>query len=154
MMNFLMLLHLLGVIVWVGGMFFAHMALRPCAAALLAPAQRLPLLQGVFSRFFPWVWVSILLILFSGSYGMILLGGFKASWHIHAMLAIGLAMMAIFSYIYFGPYPRLKLGVSNQDWPAAGMAMARIRLLVCVNLILGLSATVIALLGRLLIMGS
>jgi len=154
MLNFLMLLHLLGVIIWVGGMFFAHMALRPSAAALLAPPQRLPLLNGVFSRFFPWVWGSILLILISGAYGMILLGGFKANWHVHAMLAIGLVMMAIFSYIYFVPFPRLKLGVFSQDWPVAGLAMARIRLLVGVNLILGLIATVIALLGRLLIMGS
>jgi len=154
MIDFLMLLHLLGVIVWVGGMFFAHMALRPTAAALLPPAQRLPLLAGIFTRFFPWVWVSIVLILSSGSYGMILLGGFKVGGHIHAMLAIGMAMMAIFSYIYFVPFPRLKQSVLKQDWPVAGMAMARIRLLVGVNLILGLAATVIALLGRLLIMGS
>jgi len=154
MINFLLLPHLLGVIVWVGGMFFAHMALRPSAAALLPPPQRLPLLHGVFTRFFPWVWLSILSILSSGSYGMLLLGGFKAGWHIHAMLAIGVAMMTIFSYIYFVPFPRLKQGVLKQDWPVAGVAMARIRLLVGVNLILGLTATVIALLGRLLVMGS
>lgn len=154
MINFLMLLHLLGVIVWVGGMFFAHMALRPSAAALLPPPQRLPLLDGVFTRFFPWVWLSILLILSSGAYGMSLLGGFKSGWHIHAMLAIGAVMMAIFSYIYFVPFPRLKLGVLNQDWSVAGLAMARIRLLVGINLSLGLTATVIAWLGRMLIMGS
>ena len=32
-----LLVHLLGVIVWVGGMFFAHMALRPSAAEVLEP---------------------------------------------------------------------------------------------------------------------
>src|SRR5438105_2867776 len=55
-------LHLLGVVVWVGGMFFAYMALRP-AAKLLEPAQRLPLWGATFTHFFPWVWVSIILIL-------------------------------------------------------------------------------------------
>ena len=37
-------LHLLGVVVWVGGMFFAHMALRPSVLAL-NPPERLPLLS-------------------------------------------------------------------------------------------------------------
>ncbi len=154
MIDFLILVHLLGVIVWVGGMFFAHMALRPVAASLLPPPQRLPLLHGVFTCFFPWVWVSVLLILLSGVYEMMLLGGFKAGWHIHAMLTIGLTMMSIFSYIYFVPFPRLKAGVLKQDWLGAGIAMARIRLLVGINLVLGLIVTVIAMLGRLLVMGS
>jgi uncharacterized membrane protein len=154
MINILLLLHLLGVIVWVGGMFFAHMALRPAVAEQLQPPPRLSLLNAVFRRFFPWVWLSVILILSSGSYWMILLGGFKAGWHIHAMLAIGLAMMAIFSYIYFVPFVRLKQEVTSQDWPAAGQSMARIRRLVGVNLILGLANTVVALMGRLLIMGS
>ena len=29
------LLHVLGIVVWVGGMFFAYMALRPVAASVL-----------------------------------------------------------------------------------------------------------------------
>ena len=154
MINVLMLMHLLGVIVWVGGMFFAHMALRPTAAELLPPPQRLPLLNGVFRRFFPWVWLSVALILSSGVLWMSMLGGFKAGWHIHAMLAIGMTMMAIFTYIYFVPFSRLKQDVALQDWPAAGRAMARIRQLVGVNLTLGLGTTVLAIMGRLLSMGS
>ena len=30
-------LHLLAAVIWVGGMFFAYMALRPVAASLLEP---------------------------------------------------------------------------------------------------------------------
>ena len=59
-------LHILGFTVWVGGMFFAYMALRPVAALQLEPAQRLPLWAGVFARFFPWVWLTVALILASG----------------------------------------------------------------------------------------
>lgn len=150
MVNILLLLHLLGVIVWVGGMFFAHMALRPAVAELLQPPQRLPLLNSVFNRFFPWVWLSVILIAGSGGLLMALLGGFKVAWYIHAMFAIGAAMMAIFAYIYFIPFAKLKQGVASQNWPASGLAMATIRKLVGLNLILGLFTTCVALGGRLL----
>lgn len=148
LINVLLLLHLLGVVVWVGGMFFAHMALRPTVAELLQPPQRLPVLNGVFSRFFPWVWVSVILITLSGLMLMVLLGGFKAHWHIHLMLAIGVIMVGIFAYIYFSPYARLRRETAALHWPGAGAAMARIRRLVGINLILGLITCCVALLGR------
>ena len=34
-MNLTLLLHVLSIVVWVGGMFFAYMALRPVAASVL-----------------------------------------------------------------------------------------------------------------------
>ena len=52
--HLLLFVHLAGVIVWVGGMSFAHFCLRPAALAL-PPAQRLALWSGVFGRFFPLV---------------------------------------------------------------------------------------------------
>ena len=54
------LLHILGVVIWVGGMFFAYVALRPAAVQTLSPAQRLPLWAATFDRFFPWVWLCVL----------------------------------------------------------------------------------------------
>jgi len=100
MTSILLLLHLLGVIIWVGGMFFAHMALRPTVAEQLQPPQRLALLNGVFGRFFFWVWLSVISIISSGG-GIMLLGGFRSAWYIHVMLLIGLVMAAIFTYIFF-----------------------------------------------------
>ena len=70
-------LHLLGVVVWVGGMFFAHMALRPSVQAL-DPPQRLPLLAATLSRFLTWVAVAVLLILGSGAFMVMTYGGFGA----------------------------------------------------------------------------
>ena len=58
-MKFMIMLHVLGIVIWVGGMFFAHQILRPVAADLLEPPLRLPLWVGVFKRFFPWVWVCV-----------------------------------------------------------------------------------------------
>ena len=147
MRAFLLLLHLSGVIVWVGGMFFAHFCLRPVAAAQLPPPQRLPLLAAVLGRFFVAVAVSIVAILASGFSIMGTTGFGQAPIHWHVMAGIGLAMAAIFGVIYFRHFPRLKAGVAAQDWPAAGAAMNRIRILVATNLLLGALTIAVATLG-------
>jgi hypothetical protein len=145
-----LLVHLLGVIVWVGGMFFAHVALRPSAAELLQPPQRLPLLAATLGRFFIWVTVSIVLILMSGVAIMVLFASNagRIGPHIHAMSAIGTLMMVIFGHIRFSAYKRLRVAVAAQDWPAGGAAMNLIRQLVFLNLVLGLVTTVIVFVGR------
>ena len=66
MMKLALFFHLSGMVVWVGGMFFAYVCLRPAAGNVLEPPQRLRLWTGVFSRFFPWVWLSVAAILGSG----------------------------------------------------------------------------------------
>ena len=144
-------LHVLGVVVWVGGMFFAYMALRPVAAALLEPPQRLPLWQATLQKFFTWVWVAVALILGSGLWMILLSGGFKAVGpYVHLMLALGLAMMAIFAHVFFASYRRLTRFVQTQDWKSAGAALGQIRKLVGVNLVLGLLTVSVAILGRLI----
>ena len=143
-------LHVIGVVIWVGGMFFAYMTLRPAAAALLEPPQRLPLWQATLSRFFTWVWVAVGLIVVSSIWMLISLGGMKAvGAYVHIMLGIGLAMMLIFAHVFFAPYRRLTRAVQAKDWPAGGAALAQIRKLVGLNLILGLVTVAVAILGRL-----
>jgi uncharacterized membrane protein len=142
-------LHLLGVVVWVGGMFFAYVTLRPAAAALLEPPQRLPLWQATLSRFFTWVWVAVGLIILSSVWMLSLLGGLKGvGTYVHIMLGIGLAMMLIFAHVFFAPFKRLTRAVQAKDWPAGGAALAQIRKLVGFNLILGLATVAVAILGR------
>ena len=151
MRSALLLLHLAGVIVWIGGMFFAHVCLRPVAALQLPPPQRLPLLAAVLGRFFRVVALSIVAILVSGFASMISTGFAHAPLHWHVMSGLGLLMVAIFCVIYFLYYPRLKAGVAAQDWPVAGAAMNQIRLLVATNLLLGGVTVVVATLGALII---
>jgi uncharacterized membrane protein len=141
------LLHIAGVIVWIGGMFFAHVCLRPVAAEQLQPPQRLPLLAAVLGRFFAAVAISIVAILASGLAIMLPLGMGNAPIHWHIMLTSGLVMTGIFAYIALVFHPRLKRGVAAQDWPAAGAAMNRIRGLVLTNLILGATTVALAILG-------
>jgi uncharacterized membrane protein len=139
-MKLLNLIHVLATVVWVGGMFFAHQCLRPVALAQLDGPQRLRLWNGVFGRFFPWVWLSVILLLASG-HGLIhLFGGFAAlPAHVHAMTAVGYLMAAIFAFIYFVPYARLRRAVSGEDWKAGAAAQDLIRRLVGTNLVLGLA---------------
>lgn len=151
-MKILVFLHLLSVTVWVGGMFFAYMCLRPVAAQVLEPPLRLRLWDGTFARFFPWVWAAVALILGSGLYMIMLLGGFAAApLYVHAMFAVGLVMMLVFLRVYFAPYQRLRRAVAAGDWKAGGAALGQIRRLVGINLLLGAITIMIATLGPVLI---
>jgi uncharacterized membrane protein len=129
-------------------MFFAYMALRPVAATVLEPPQRLTLWAGVFGKFFPWVWASVALILGSGLHMLMLVGGTAAPPYVFTMFALGVAMMLIFAHVYFAPYGRLKRAVAGQDWKSGGAALGQIRRLVGINLSLGLLTIAVVFLGR------
>jgi uncharacterized membrane protein len=142
-------LHILAAVVWVGGMFFAYLALRP-AAARLEPPQRLPLWVDTFARFFPWVWAAVILLPATG-YWLILFvfeGFANAGAHVHVMQATGWIMIAVFLHLYFAPFRRLKKATAAADWPAAGKQLAQIRRLVAFNLALGLVTVAVATGGR------
>jgi len=147
-MTLFKLIHLLAALIWVGGMFFAYVVLRPAAVEVLDPPQRLRLWDTVFRRFFVWVWISIAAILVSGLYLIYLLGGMAhVGIHVHIMLTMGLAMMVIFGYVYFACYVPLRLNVSKQRWKEAGELLAKIRRLIAVNLVLGLLTVCVAVIG-------
>ncbi len=146
-MKLALLLHLLGAVAWIGGMFFAYFALRP-AATTLEPAQRLPLWAATLERFFRWVWAAIALILGSGFYMLTVMGGSgRVPLNIHIMLYVGLLMSLIFVYVFFLPFPALKRALAAQDWKAGAAALNAIRKAVAVNLALGLLNLGIATIG-------
>jgi uncharacterized membrane protein len=142
--------HALSAIVWVGGMFFAYQVLRPVAAAQLEPPQRLKLWAGVFSRFFPWVWLIVVALPVTG-YWMVfsLFGGLETvGLHIHIMQALGWLMILIYMHLYFAPYRRLREAVITENWPEAGKRLNQIRTIVGINLVLGLLVSAVAAGGR------
>ncbi|MGA7595630.1 MAG: CopD family protein [Gallionella sp.] len=147
-MTLFKLIHLLAVLIWVGGMFFAYVVLRPAAVEVLEPPQRLRLWNTVFRRFFVWVWGAVAALLVSGLYLVDLLGGMAhVGMHIHIMLTIGLVMMAIFGYVFFSCYVPFSLNVSKQRWKEAGDLLGKIRKLIAVNLALGVLTVCVAVLG-------
>ncbi|MDP2265374.1 MAG: CopD family protein [Thiobacillus sp.] len=147
-MNLSPLLHVLSIVVWVGGMFFAYMALRPVAASVLEPPLRLTLWAGVFGKFFPWVWASVALILLTGLYMLMKLSGAALPHYALAMLVLGVVMMLIFAHVFFAPYKKLKRAVSEQNWKAGGAALAQIRMLIGINLSIGLLTIAVVFVGR------
>ena len=152
-MGLAVLLHVIAAVIWVGGMFFAYMFLRPVAASQLEPPARLTLWAGVFGRFFPWVWASIAVILASGFWMIFaVFGGMGAvGLYVHAMLGLGMLMMLIFFHVFFAPYGRLKRAVAAQDWPAGGKALSQIRMMVGINTLIGLLTFAIGAAGRYLV---
>jgi uncharacterized membrane protein len=144
--------HALAAVIWVGGMFFAHVILRPVLAEL-EPAQRLDLWRKLFPRFFAWVWASIVALLLSG-YGVLLLGfrgGFAGGpTHVDLMQLSGLVMMGLYIQLFFGPWQGFKRAHAAGDLPKAAGYLARIRHIVTINLILGLVTIFIGTVGSLL----
>jgi len=139
-------LHILSAVVWVGGMFFAYMALRPVAASLLEPPLRLPLWSKTFARFFPWVWAAVILLPATG-YWMILwvFDGFEnVKLYVHIMQVTGIAMILIYLYVFFIPYRRMNQAIAARDFTAAGKQLAVIRKLIGANLVLGLITITVA----------
>jgi uncharacterized membrane protein len=145
-------LHVLSIIVWIGGMVFAHFFLRPAVAHLEAPV-RLRLMHDVLGRFFKAVLVASLLTLVSGVWMLgrvakqvVQSGGsfeMPLAWTIMAVL--GVVMVAIFLHIRFTLFKRLGQAVAMSDWPGGGAAMAQIRTWVSINLGLGVLVLLVAL---------
>jgi len=138
-------LHVLAAVIWVGGMFFAYMALRP-AALKLEPPQRLMLWSETFERFFPWVWGSVVVLPFTGYWMIFSMFGSFDSTPLYALIMqyIGIAMIAIFLHVFFAPYRRLRKFVAAEDFAAAGKQLAQIRKLIALNLSLGLVTVILA----------
>ncbi len=137
--------HVLSIIVWIGGMVFAHFFLRP-ALTQLEPPVRLRLMHDVLGRFFQAVMVASLLTLVSGVWMLgrvakqvVQSGGsfeMPLAWTVMAVL--GVAMVAIFMHIRFALFKRLGRAVAASEWSAGGAALAKIRTWVSINLGLGL----------------
>jgi len=144
-----LVLHTLAAVVWVGGMFFALVALRP-ATGVLEPRQRFELWTRVLSRFFAWVIAAIVVLLASG-YAMIFFvyAGFRGvGLHVHVMQAIGIVMTLAFLHLYFAPWRRFRAAVARRDDAAAARQLAQIRAIVTLNLVLGLVTVAVGSSGR------
>ncbi|TCZ57895.1 CopD family protein [Roseicella aquatilis] len=142
-------LHVLGAVLWVGGMAFALLALRPALAAL-EPPQRMAVHEGALRRFFLIVWHAMPALLLTG-YALLFgwYGGFVGSgWHIHAMHLAALVMTGVFLALFTGPWKAFRAARGRGDLPAAAAAMDRVRQLVAINLGLGLLTVAVAAWGR------
>jgi uncharacterized membrane protein len=138
--------HVSSIILWLGGMIFAHFFLRP-ALATLAPPERLQLAHAVLGRFFAAVLWAASLTLISGVWmiGRVAKasvqsgGSFSMPLTWTMMASLGVVMVALFGHIRFVLYPQFGAAVAAADWAQAADRLVRLRQWVGVNLVLGLA---------------
>ena len=134
-------LHLLCAVLWVGGMFFAFVVVRPSLAVIEAP-QRMLLQTQVLKKSFLIVWHVMPIIILTGFAMLPYVGGMpNAPWQVYAMLALGLLMAAVFLATYLGPYRKFR---RTTDRTRMASSVRRIRMLIDINLALGLIAVIVA----------
>ncbi|MFA9460702.1 CopD family protein [Thiohalorhabdus methylotrophus] len=149
MYAFLVAVHVVFVVLWVGGMIFAWSFQRPAAGTQLEGPQRLRLWVHTFRGFFPWVWASVILLPVTG-YWVIFgyMGGMGgAPLYVHLMNGLGFLMIALYLHVFFAPYRKLKRAVEAEDWQEGGRQLGRIRRTVGINFSIGLVVIVIATAG-------
>ena len=147
-------IHLLSIIVWIGGMVFTHFFLRP-AVAKMESSTGSRLMHDVLGRFFNAVLVAAGLVLGTGVWMIgrvarqMAQAGVKFNMPLEwiVMSLLGLVMLLIFGYIRFALYKRLTRAVTAAAWPAGAAALASIRTWVMVNLVIGVVIVVVTVLG-------
>jgi len=139
LMTILLALHIVAATIWVGGMFFAYVILRPSIGGIEPASERPKLWRRVFERFFLFVSISVVTLLATG-YAMLFLhfGGFAgAGVHIHLMNALGLVMIAAYGHLRFAAWPKFRRAVDDGAFEEAGKRLTTIRYIVATNLGLG-----------------
>jgi uncharacterized membrane protein len=147
MVSFLIFLHLAAAVVWVGGMFFAYVCLRPAAVEVLEPPARLTLWRRVFDRFFVYVWVAVVLLPLTGT-ALLWTMNWAMPVYVMVMATLGIVMIAVYVDVALLRFAALKRAVDAKDWPAGGAALGQIRQRVGFNLALGGIVIATAVLGR------
>jgi uncharacterized membrane protein len=141
--------HLIAAVFWVGGMAFAYSVLRPAAGAL-DPSVRLPLWRRVFAGFLPWAGVSIVALLASGFAMAFLIFG-DPSHHpayVETMATTGIIMVLLYLHLIFAPWRRFRAAVDRGALPEAAKSLNQIRIIVGINLLLGVLTIVVGGTGR------
>jgi uncharacterized membrane protein len=145
MYDYAKLVHLIAGIVWMGGMTFMLLALRPALLQTLDAQPRALLMGQVWKRFFALVLIAIVLLFATGTHLYTATfraarlatgdGGVPLGWNV--MLVLGITMMLIFGHIYFAGFKKYRLAIAKADWPAAAKAGSLIHTMTLINFTLG-----------------
>ena len=141
---FSIILHLVAINIWVGGMFFIIMVLGKVVSSLEVPEQ-LAFWKTILERFFIWVWIAIIGLLASGI-GMIFyrFGGLaNTPTYILMMACLGISMVILFAIIYFVFYQNFLRDLNTGNVEASRHQLRIIRRLGIVNMVLGFCIVVV-----------
>lgn len=132
-------LHILGAILWVGGLYFMVYIVRPVAESNLEPPARQAFMYRTMGRYFVRLWIIVAVILGTG-FTMIfgVYGGFgQLPVRIHIMTGIGLLMTLIFAFVHFFLLPSVGEAIKEGDLKKGKKYIHLIRDLARLNMGLG-----------------
>jgi uncharacterized membrane protein len=149
MFALMLALHLLAAIIWVGGMFFVLHVLRPSLGVLEPPPQRLKLMRQVTGRFFPIAAICAVVLLATGHImASAHFGGFaKLPLYVHIMVGLGWIMVLLFAWMFRWPNGAFRRAVDTEAFPEAAIQLQRIRIVVAINMVLGIVTSLVAVTG-------
>lgn len=142
-------LHILAIVVWLGGLFVVTVVFAPSMRPLDSRTA-LPLWHRTLSRFFLWTSVGLAVIVGSGiALVQLRFGGFSGMPALHrGNMFIGLPAIALYVYTYFVPWRRCRHALARNDLAAAETNIARSRVLMSVILVLGAVSAAVSAVGR------
>jgi len=148
-MTFVLPIHVLATIIWLGGLFLLSVVFAP-SARRLDQAPALFMWHNVLSRFFILAWICMALILVTGiALVFLAFGGFSGVPIIHRVnSAIGIPAIILYGYLYFVPWRRFRRAMWNNDLNAAEKSLGQARLLMAIIVSLGLVASVVSVAAR------
>ena len=136
-------LHLISIIMWIGGGAYAAVVLRP-SLSLLDQTQRNSVHLQTMARFFKGLTHAIPTTLITGWLLVLHEGGFaNAPWTTNVMQLLGLIMAALFVRMYMGTYQKLRRAIRPQ-----GSGFDSVRKQVLVIVALGIITVLAACLGH------
>jgi uncharacterized membrane protein len=140
-------IHLVAIIVWLGGLFALMVVLSPATRAMDSVAHA-SLWHRALSRFFVWGSISLGIIVATGI-ALVHLRFAGQPPLIHRVnMFIGVPAIALFVYVLLGPYRSCRRAIADRDWKAAEHSVSRIRVLLALVLLLGMVSSVVSAVGR------
>jgi len=132
------ILHLIAINVWVGGMFFLVMVLGR-AITTLEQEQQLVVWARTLKLFFFWVWLAVLILLSSGVAMLVFRfqDFINAPTYVLVMAGLGISMIMIFLLMYFVFYQKFKSAIKSRVVEPAIKNLCVIRALGRINMVLG-----------------
>lgn len=142
-------IHILAVIVWLGGMFFLTVVLDT-GASLPDRSAALSSWERALSRFLPWGLLSLGMILATGvTLVFSVFGGYAHIPNIHRVnMLIGIPAIALFVYLCVLPWRRLRRAAFVHDTATVEKTMGQAKILLAIILTLGLLAAFTSAVGR------
>jgi uncharacterized membrane protein len=95
--------------------------------------------------------IAAIALLLASGFAMIfaVFGGFgRIGLYVQLMMGMGIFMMLLFFHLYLAPWRRFRAAVAREDLAEGGRQLGQIRMIVTINLILGLTVVAIGSSGR------